>query len=60
MQEAIVFAAACSCLKTIGELGQRGAEQVFMLQGYFGDDCSNEAVHLQYGVPVDKEGANFE
>ena len=31
-----------------------------VLQGYFGDDCSNEAVHLQYGVPVAKEAENFE
>ena len=31
-----------------------------MPQGYFGEDCSNEAVHLQYGVPMAKEAANFE
>lgn len=29
-------------------------------QGFFGDDCANEAVHLQYGVPVSKPKAAFE
>lgn len=29
-------------------------------QGFFGDDCANEAEHLQYGVPVVKEASSFE
>ena len=29
-------------------------------QGFFGEDCSNEAEHLQYGVPVTKPESNFE
>ncbi|EIE26855.1 hypothetical protein COCSUDRAFT_39831 [Coccomyxa subellipsoidea C-169] len=28
--------------------------------GFFGEDCSNEAEHLQYGVPVIKPESNFE
>ena len=29
-------------------------------QGFFGDDCSSEASHLEYGVQVYKEQSNFE
>lgn len=29
-------------------------------QGFFGDDCANEAEHLQYGMPVVKEASSFE
>ena len=30
------------------------------MQGYFGEDCSNEATHLQWDAPVSKEEASFE
>jgi hypothetical protein len=30
------------------------------MQGYFGEDCSNEATHLMWDVPVYKEEAAFE
>jgi len=29
-------------------------------QGFFGVDCSSEASHLEYDVPVSKDEANFE
>ena len=29
-------------------------------QGFFGEDCSSEATHLEYAVPVSKAEANFE
>ena len=41
-----------------------GSAQGFMpcpcQQEFFGDDCSSEASHLEYGVQVYKEQSNFE
>ena len=37
-----------------------GSNRYSCAQGFFGEDCSNEAEHLQYGVPVTKAAASFE
>ena len=44
----------CNCKFTMSSDGRPAP------QGFFGDDCSSEATHLEYDVPVSKAEANFE